>query len=1366
LAEAGGGNAELRARVEELLRSHQAMCSIHAGASTATIDQPVNETSGTIIGSYKLVEPIGEGGMGTVWMAQQQEPVKRLVAVKLIRAGMDSKQVVARFEAERQALALMDHPNIARVVEAGTTGAGRPYFVMDLVKGVPITRYCDEHHLTPRQRLELFVPVCQAIQHAHQKGIIHRDLKPSNVLVAQYDGKPVPKVIDFGVAKAAGQQLTDKTLVTGFGNIVGTLEYMSPEQAEINQLDIDTRSDIYSLGVLLYELLTGSPPFTKKELERAGMLEMLRVIREQEPSKPSTKLSSSDALPTLSANRGTEPAKLTKLVRGELDWIVMKALEKDRGRRYETANGFAADVQRYLADEAVQACPPSVGYRFRKFARRNKRALMGAAVLALAILVVAGTLGWAVRDRESRKQEAARDRAAQQAMTAARVGQVLDESDDLYRRRKLPEATQLARNALALADGGAGGPELERRAREWLNDLDMVVRLEEIEAGTDWKVKLVEYLKAFREFGIDVENLPPEEAAARIAARPIGVDLAVSMDRWALSRSGIPEGEKGVALIARLRQIARLADPDPVRNGLRDLYADGATPKRDGPATRELAAAVDLATTPIVTLILIGDALFFDSDQGMRESLAFFIRVQQQHPSDFEVASHLGGRLRLTASFAAFGELIAAADLDRAITYLRAAVAIRPTSAGVHNQLGMALAAKGLVDEAVAEFRETDRLRPEWAPSGRLFVANALMEKKDRQQEALAMYRELIRAEPNAWGYHRSFANALLDLGMTDEAIAEFREAIRISPNNGPDYHALAVALERKGSWDEAIAAYQEAIRLTPDNWVYRFNLGLALSTKGRPEEAAGAFKEAVRLNPKEARAHDQLGLVLRRANRSDESFAAYWEAVRLDPKNANAQAGLGNAFFDRGRWDEAIAAYRAVIRLNPDEAHWRAQLAHAFFQKKALDQANGAAREAIRLQPNDQYGHHMLARAFLAQRRTDEAIASFREAVRLEKDSANSARSYEGLGEALFQKGQLDEAVVHYKKAIELDPKYVVAHHNLGFALKKQGKPDEAVVYYKKAVELDPKDAIVHTNLGDVLREQGKLVEAVAEYREAVRLKPDYPKGRRDLDSALAARRTIEGATKAIELKPIDWSSWNQRAWAYFQQKQWDQAVADYSKSIELNPDMHTNWLHRGHAHAALKKWDDAVADFSELLKRFPGDAGALYYRGSARENLSQWGEAIADYSKAVELAPQHDLANGRLAWLLATCPEVKLRDAGRAVELAKKAVLLAPKQGTRWWLTLGVANYRVRDWKAATGALEMSMLLRNGGDSNEWFFLAMAYWQQGNMADARKWYDKGVEWMDKNQPENKELRRFRAEAAELLRVAVEAGPPPRETK
>ncbi len=437
LDEACRDNPQLRAELDALLAAHDRL----GGAAPPSIQPettgaftPPTEAPGAVIGPYKLIEEIGEGGMGTVWMAQQTEPVKRVVALKLIKAGMDSKQVIARFEAERQALALMDHPNIARVLDGGTTPTGRPYFVMDLVKGVPITKYCDEHHLAPRQRLELFVPVCQAVQHAHQKGIIHRDLKPSNVLVALYDGKPVPKVIDFGVAKAAGQPLTEQTLVTGFGNIVGTLEYMSPEQAEINQLDIDTRSDIYSLGVLLYELLTGSPPFTRKELEKAGLLEMLRVIREQEPSKPSTKLSTAEGLPTLAANRGTEPAMLTKLVRGELDWIVMKALEKDRNRRYETANGFAMDVQRYLADEPVQACPPSVGYRLRKFVRRNKGPVLAASLIILAL--VGGVIGtsWgmvrAIHAEDAARAEAietdqARKDADRQAATATSIAESL-----------------------------------------------------------------------------------------------------------------------------------------------------------------------------------------------------------------------------------------------------------------------------------------------------------------------------------------------------------------------------------------------------------------------------------------------------------------------------------------------------------------------------------------------------------------------------------------------------------------------------------------------------------------------------------------------------------------------------------------------------------------------------------------------------------------------------------------------------------------------------------------------------------------------------------------------------------------------------
>jgi serine/threonine protein kinase len=340
--------------------------------------------------------------MGSVWRAKQTEPVKRFVAVKLIKAGMDSRQVLARFEAERQALALMDHPNIAKVLDGGLHEQ-RPFFVMELVKGVPITEYCDSCKLTPKERLELFVPVCQAIQHAHQKGIIHRDIKPSNVLIALYDDRPVVKVIDFGVAKATGGTLTEQTIDTGFGGVVGTPQYMSPEQATLNNLDIDTRSDVYALGVLLYELLTGSPPFSRRELEMKGLLEVLRVVREEEPPRPSTKLSTADALQTLSANRGTEPKKLTGLLRNDLDWIVMKALEKDRARRYETASGFAVDVQRYLSGEAVQAHPPSTSYRLKKFVRRNKGQVIATSLILFTL--VAGLIGTTLGIVLAKRQE-------------------------------------------------------------------------------------------------------------------------------------------------------------------------------------------------------------------------------------------------------------------------------------------------------------------------------------------------------------------------------------------------------------------------------------------------------------------------------------------------------------------------------------------------------------------------------------------------------------------------------------------------------------------------------------------------------------------------------------------------------------------------------------------------------------------------------------------------------------------------------------------------------------------------------------------------------------------------------------------------
>ena len=393
-------NPGLREQVNRLLSAHPKAVEFleepvaQIGEKTA-VYAPTDEQSGGIIaGRYKLLEKIGEGGMGQVWVADQLEPIKRRVALKLIKPGMDSRSVLGRFEAERQALAVMDHPNIAKVLDAGATADGRPYFVMELVKGTPITEFCDARRLTPPQRLELFVPVCQAIQHAHMKGIIHRDIKPSNVLVALYDETPVAKVIDFGVAKAVGQQFTEKTIYTGFGALVGTPAYMAPEQATFNQLDVDTRADVYALGVLLYELLAGSPPIEKDRLKLAALDEVLRIVRDEEPPRPSQRLTTSQAKASIAATRQSDPAKLSALMKGEIDWIVMKALEKDRTRRYDTANGLANDIQRYLAGDAVEACPPTLGYRLRKAYRKNRAAVRVAGAFALLLLAAVAVSSW------------------------------------------------------------------------------------------------------------------------------------------------------------------------------------------------------------------------------------------------------------------------------------------------------------------------------------------------------------------------------------------------------------------------------------------------------------------------------------------------------------------------------------------------------------------------------------------------------------------------------------------------------------------------------------------------------------------------------------------------------------------------------------------------------------------------------------------------------------------------------------------------------------------------------------------------------------------------------------------------------------
>jgi WD40 repeat protein/serine/threonine protein kinase len=473
-----GGDAELRAAVERLLAAHEQPASVldWAPASAPTeVFVPVSEQPGSKVGAYKLMELIGEGGFGLVYVAEQTQPVRRKVALKLIKPGMDSKQVIARFEAERQALALMDHPNIARVLDAGTTETGLPYFVMELVRGIPITEYCDKNQLTPNERLELFISVCHAIQHAHQKGIIHRDIKPSNVLVGSNDGKPMAKVIDFGIARAISQDLSTGTVYTNFAQMIGTPLYMSPEQAEMSVSDIDTRSDIYSLGVLLYELLTGSTPLDKKRITKAAQDEIRRMIREDEPPRPSYRLSTCDTLPSLAASRRTEPVQLSRMLKGELDWVVMKALEKDRTRRYETASGLARDIQRYLDDEVVEARPPTATYRMQKFVRRHKVQVVAGSLLLLVLL--AGIAGTTTGLIAAKRQEAAARLFADEAHTQAKLASdnaMKAESEAQTARRAEQEARDRAAaeaeaKALALhekqrADDNARKAEIEAQA--------------------------------------------------------------------------------------------------------------------------------------------------------------------------------------------------------------------------------------------------------------------------------------------------------------------------------------------------------------------------------------------------------------------------------------------------------------------------------------------------------------------------------------------------------------------------------------------------------------------------------------------------------------------------------------------------------------------------------------------------------------------------------------------------------------------------------------------------------------------------------------------------------------------------------------
>ncbi len=966
LQEACGDNAELRAQVEQLLREHEQLGSFleaPAVALVATVDTPISERPGTRIGPYKLLQQIGEGGMGVVWMAEQQEPVRRRVALKVIKPGLDSAQVLARFEAERQALALMDHPHIAKVLDAGATATGRPYFVMELVKGVPITKFCDQGHISPRERLELFIPVCQAVQHAHQKGIIHRDLKPSNVLIAQYDGKPVPKVIDFGVAKASGQKLTERTMFTEVGQIVGTLEYMAPEQAELNNLDIDTRADIYALGAVLYELLTGSPPFTRQQLRSVAFTEMLRLIREVEPPKPSTKLSSSAELPSLAAQRKLEPKRLTRLVHGELDWIVMKALEKDRSRRYETANGLARDLQRYLADEPVEASPPSAGYRLRKVLRKYRKPLITVtAFLVLALLAGAVTAWQAVRlaraERDAVVQQAQREQETQAALGRAETLRAQARAAPAGDLGLWAEARAMARRAEALLEGGPVEPALAERVRTLLRELAeeekdrrMVAALETIRLrqteideremfdspGADRR-----YSEAFRQYGLDVEALPVAEAVERVRQSAIREELIAALDNWIWSRRerDFTPGEDWWArarwdedtVQTVLRAVADGADENAWRRAFRAAYA-----AKDPARLKELVKDAQLLEQRPSVQMLFGVVLM--EAKLVEEALAVLRQAQQRYPADLWINHWLAFNLSNR-------------NLAEAIGYYRAAVASYPSCPGVYINLGNALRAQGDLAGAIACFRKAI----EFSPKAALAYTNlglALQAQGDLAG-AIVCYRQAIEYRPRYARAHFSLGNALRAQGDLAGAIACFRKVIEIDPKSTMAHTNLGLALQAQRQLDEAIQAFHQALEIDPKSAMAHYSLGNALQAKGLLDEAIQEYRAAIKLDPKGAMPHYSLGRVLRAKNRRDEAIQAFEEAIRLNPKFAYAYNQLGGTMRDLGKWDESIDAYRRAIALDPMDLGHHNGLGLGLAGKGRYDEAIVAYSAALALDPNN----------------------------------------------------------------------------------------------------------------------------------------------------------------------------------------------------------------------------------------------------------------------------------------------------------------------------------------------------------------------------------------------------------------------------